>query len=55
MSFVNPLTVLGMLDVLKSRKEKCVVLTAAASALARMMNRVYPKEGVEVINIVRRA
>lgn len=46
MTFINPLTALGMLDVLKSRKEKCVVLTAAASALGRMMNRIYPKEGV---------
>lgn len=30
------------------------MFTAAASALGRMVNRIFPKEGVEVINIVRR-
>jgi NADPH-dependent curcumin reductase CurA len=54
MCVVNPLTALAMLDVLKSKKEKVVVLTAAASALCRMMNRIYPAEGVQIINIVRR-
>lgn len=54
MCIVNPLTVIGMLDMVKQRKQKCVVITAAASALGRMINRVFPKEGVEVINIVRK-
>ena len=54
MSLINPLTALAFLDILKSNKEKSVVITAAASALGRMMNRYFPKEGVEVINIVRR-
>ena len=30
------------------------MITAAASALGKMMNRYFPKEGIEVINIVRR-
>jgi NADP-dependent 3-hydroxy acid dehydrogenase YdfG len=30
------------------------VLTAAASALGRMINRLFPSEGVEVINVVRK-
>ena len=54
MSLVNPLTVLAFLDILKEKKEKSVVITAAASALGRIINRLFPKEGIEVINIVRR-
>ena len=54
MSLINPLTALAFLDILKSNKEKSVVITAAASALGKMMNRYFPKEGIEVINIVRR-
>ena len=29
-------------------------MTAAASALGKIVNRFFPKEGIEVINIVRR-
>lgn len=54
MSFVNPLTAIAMLDVLKQKKSKAVILTAAASSLGRMLNRFLPPEGVEVINIVRK-
>ena len=54
MSLINPLTVMGFLDILKSNKEKSVVMTAAASALGKIVNRFFPKEGIEVINIVRR-
>ena len=46
MSLVNPLTVLGFLDILKSNKEKSVVMTAAASALGKIVNRFFPKEGI---------
>ncbi|KAL4459914.1 hypothetical protein ABPG74_003440 [Tetrahymena malaccensis] len=53
-SFVNPLTVVGMLEVVKEAKVKTVVHSAAASALGRMMVRYFKNNGVEVINIVRR-
>ena len=54
MSLVNPLTVMAMLDIVKSKKIKCVIITAAASALGRIINRVFSAEGIEVINIIRR-
>ncbi|EAR90900.1 zinc-binding dehydrogenase family oxidoreductase (macronuclear) [Tetrahymena thermophila SB210] len=53
-SFVNPLTVIGMLQVVNEAKVKAVVNSAAASALGRMMVRYFKNNGVEVINIVRR-
>ncbi|KAL4512694.1 hypothetical protein ABPG72_020531 [Tetrahymena utriculariae] len=54
-SFVNPLTVIGMLEVVKEARVKTVVHSAAASALSRMMVRYFKQNGIEVINIVRRS
>ncbi|EAR90902.2 zinc-binding dehydrogenase family oxidoreductase (macronuclear) [Tetrahymena thermophila SB210] len=53
-SFINPLTVVGMLETVKEAKVKTVVHSAAASALGRMMVRYFKNNGIEVINIVRR-
>ena len=39
--FVNPLSVMAMLEVTKGEKSKTVVSTAAASALGRMMVRYF--------------
>lgn len=54
MSLINPLTVMAMLDIVKAKKSKCVIITAAASALGRIINRMFPAQGIEVINIIRR-
>lgn len=54
MSFVNPLTVIVMLNKVKAANVKAVVHTAAASSLGRMMNRLFASEGISVINVVRR-
>ena len=54
MSFVNPLTAMAMLDIAKAKPTKAVIVNAAASSLGRMLNRLLPAEGIEVINIVRR-
>ena len=53
-TFVNPFTVIAMLDVVKDADVKAVVHTAAASALGRMMVRYFKDNGVKVINVVRR-
>ena len=45
---------MGFLDILRQKKEKSVVMTAAASALGRIANRFFPQEGIQVINIVRK-
>jgi len=54
MSVVNPLTALALLTLAKKGKHKAFLQTAAASALGQMINRLCRREGMLVINIVRR-
>jgi NADPH:quinone reductase-like Zn-dependent oxidoreductase len=54
-SFVNPLTVLGMVDTMRTEGHQALVHTAAASNLGQMLNRVCQADGVALVNIVRRA
>ena len=54
MSLVNPLTAIGFVDIAKQLNTKTVIHTAAASSLGRMINRYFPTEKLNVINIVRR-
>ena len=51
---VNPLTVIGMVEMLKEKKLKGIVHSAAASSLGRMLNKLCIKEGVPLLNIVRK-
>lgn len=53
--FVNPLTVLGMLETMQREGHTALVHTAAASNLGQMLNRICLKDGVGLVNIVRRA
>jgi len=53
-SFVNPLTVLGMLETMRSEGHSALVHTAAASNLGQMLNRVCLQDGVQLVNIVRK-
>ncbi|WP_420645382.1 zinc-binding dehydrogenase [Candidatus Leptofilum sp.] len=54
MSMVNPLTACAFLEIAKKGGHKTIVLTAAASSLGQMVNRLARSEGVQVINVVRR-
>ena len=54
MSAINPLTAVAFLEIAKKSGCKTILLTAAASALGQMVNRLGQREGVQVINIVRR-
>ncbi len=54
MSTVNPLTAYAFLEITKKGGHKAIVLTAAASALGQMVNRLGRSEGVQIINVVRR-
>jgi len=54
MAAVNPLTVWALLEGAQRGRHKFVIHTAAASALGRMMIRIAPRFGVEIINVVRR-
>lgn len=54
MSFVNPLTAYAFLEITKKGGHKAIVLTAAASVLGQMVNRLGRREGIQIINVVRR-
>jgi NADPH2:quinone reductase len=51
--FVNPLTVLCMVETMRLEGHSALVNTAAASSLGQMLNRVCLKDKIELVNIVR--
>lgn len=55
MSMINPLTATAFLEIAKQSGHKAIVLTAAASSLGQMVNRLFQSEGLQIINVVRRA
>jgi NADPH:quinone reductase-like Zn-dependent oxidoreductase len=54
MAVINPLTASAFLEITTTGGHKAIVLTAAASSLGQMVNRLGRSAGVQVINIVRR-
>ncbi len=52
--FVNPLTALGMVDTMRREGHSALVHTAAASNLGQMLNRICQKDGIALVNIVRK-
>ncbi|MEO7206851.1 MAG: zinc-binding dehydrogenase [Steroidobacteraceae bacterium] len=52
--FVNPLTALGMIGTMRLEGHKALVHTAAASNLGQILNRLCLKDGVSLVNIVRK-
>ncbi len=53
-SFVNPLTALSFLEMMRLEGHTALVHTAAASNLGQMLNRICQADGVNLVNIVRR-
>ena len=53
--FVNPLTALGMVETMKREGHSALVHTAAASNLGQMLNKVCQKDGIGLVNIVRKS
>ncbi len=53
-SFVNPMTVLGMVETMRLENHVALVHTAAASNLGQMLNRLCLQEQIPLVNIVRR-
>jgi NADPH:quinone reductase len=53
-SFVNPMTVLGMVETMRLEKHVALVHTAAASNLGQMLNRLCIEDQVPLVSIVRR-
>jgi hypothetical protein len=52
--FVNPLTSLCMVETMRREGHKALVHTAAASNLGQMLNRICLKDGIGLVNIVRK-
>ncbi len=53
-AFVNPLTALSMLEAMRREGHTALVHTAAGSNLGQMLVRLCLKDGVELVNIVRK-
>jgi NADPH:quinone reductase-like Zn-dependent oxidoreductase len=53
-SFVNPMTVLGMVETMRLEDHIALVHTAAASNLGQMLNRLCIEEQIPLVNIVRK-
>jgi len=52
--FVNPLTALGMVETMRLEGHTALVHTAAASNLGQMLNKLCIKDGVALVNVVRK-
>lgn len=52
--FVNPLTALGMVETMRREGHSALVHTAAASNLGQMLNKLCQKDGIGLVNIVRK-
>ena len=52
--FVNPMTVLGMVETMRHEGHKAIVHAAAASNLGLMLNRICIKDEIPLVNIVRK-
>ena len=52
--FVNPMTVLGMVETMRMENHQALVHTAAASNLGQMLNRLCIEDQIPLVNIVRR-
>ena len=53
--FVNPLTALAMVETMRREGHTALVHTAAASNLGQMLNKICLKDGIALVNIVRKA
>ena len=53
-SFVNPLTALGMVTTMRREGHTALVHTAAASNLGQMLGRICRKDGIGLVNVVRK-
>ena len=54
MFFVNPLTAISFIEICKKQKFNCIVMSAAGSALAKMVLHLSKKEGIPFVGLVRK-
>ncbi len=54
-SFVNPMTALGFVETARRDGAEAIVHTAGASNLGQMLTKICQADGIELVNIVRKA
>lgn len=54
-AFVNPMTALGFAETAKADGQRAIVHTAAASSVGQMLIKICAEDGIELVNIVRKA
>jgi NADPH:quinone reductase len=52
--FVNPLTALGFVETMRREGHTAIVHTAAASNLGQMLKKICLKDGIGLVNVVRK-
>lgn len=52
--FINPITIIGFLDVVKQKGEKIIAHNGSSTALGKMLTKLCLKENIEILNIVRK-
>ncbi|MEO0981828.1 MAG: zinc-binding dehydrogenase [Pseudomonadota bacterium] len=52
--YVNPLTALGMTETMRVEGHSALLHTAAASNLGQMLNKICLKDGIDLVNVVRK-
>ena len=52
--FINPMTALGMVETMRKEGHSALVHTAAASNLGQMLQKICLKDGIDLVNIVRK-
>ena len=53
-AYINPLTAIAMLEVIKKKNQKVMIATAAASQIQKQFYKLTQDEGYTIINIVRK-
>lgn len=52
--YVNPFTALGMVETMRNEGHTAIVHTAAASNLGQMLQKICTKDGIQLVNVVRK-
>jgi len=55
MLIVNPMTAIALADIVFEQKQQTVIVSSAASTVSQMLNTIFRKKQIEVINIVNSA
>ncbi len=51
---INPFTAYGLMEEIKQKRQRSVILNAAGSQVAGLLRQMARKEGIKVINIIRK-